>query len=115
MNTQTNSIKPSLNIETFIEMAKNWKWNFQDFTPIAQKFMYDLDKLKMTNLPWIDREYADKCIKDLKVFYMLDENATIDELKNEIVTRYNNYKIENPNYYRQTEFSKAFEKVLQNI
>ena len=115
MNTQTNSIKPSQNIETFIAIAKNWKWHDTSYySPIAERFVYDLDTLTGSKI-WSDRVAADERIKRLKEYYMLDANATIDHLENEIVTRFNNYKIENPIYYRETEFMKAFKKVLQNI
>jgi hypothetical protein len=114
MNTQTNSIRPvSQNIETFIAIAKNWK-HTGDFSPIAKMFMYDLSTLKGSKI-WSNRVAADECIKRLKGYYILDANATIDELENEILTRFNNYKIDNPKYYKQTEFTKAFEKVFQNI
>jgi hypothetical protein len=114
MNTKTNSIRPvTQNIETFIAIAKKWK-HTENYSPIAKMFVYDLDTLKGSKI-WSNRAAADESIKKLKQFYMLDSNATIDELENEIVTRFNNYNIENPSYYRPTEFSKAFKKVLDNI
>jgi hypothetical protein len=114
MNTQKNSIRTVCqNIETFISIAKNWK-HTENYSPISGKYVYDLHNLKGTKI-MSDRVAADEYIKKLKQFYLLDENATIDELENEIVTRFNNYKIENPNYYRPTEFYKAFKKALDNI
>lgn len=119
MNTQTNSIRPVCqNIEDFIAIAKNIKWHDTDvYTPIAGRFVRDLDTLTSSKI-WRDRVAADESIKKLKEFYIVDANATIDDLENEIVARFNNYKIENPIYYRdykEMKFYKAMKKLFDNI
>ena len=103
----------SLNIEDFISIAKNMQ-HIGDYSPIAYRFMYDLSTLTGSKI-WRDREAANHRIKILKEYYLLDANATIDELENEITTRFNIYKIYNPNWYKQTEYSKAFAKMMSRI
>lgn len=109
MNTQID------NIEIFMGKAKNLGY-IGDYTAIASKFMYDLSTIKGLKI-WehTNPEGANRQAKNTKSFYMLDQSVTNEELINEIEKRFNLYKIDNPNFYKVSKFTKALAKKMSRI
>lgn len=109
----------SKNIETFISEFGNKMCNH--ISLIAKRMDYDLGTCCLFNFceakdyhsQWDDN--LKQRFQNLKSFYLVSEDSTISQLENAIKIKFESYKLNNPNWYISTEYSKSLSNLFKNI
>lgn len=106
-------------IETLITEFDHKNIRCGDYSLIAERMQYDLSFCGIFDFAdakiseWNDN--LRERFKNLKSYYLIDENSSILQLKNAIKIRFESYKLDNPNWYIQTEYSKDLANLFKNI
>jgi hypothetical protein len=106
-------------IETLITEFDHKNIRCGNLSLIAQRMNYDLSTCGLFD--FAEAKYSEwndnlrERFKNLKSYYLIDENSTILQLQNAIKIRFESYKLNNPNWYISTEYSKNLSNLFKNI
>ena len=107
-----------LNIENWLSQPKK-RMTDSGYTLTATKMMQDLEwcstfrLLDAKDYPqnWCDITIA--CFKRLKAFYMIDNDADVNELEITIKIVFEKYKLETHDWYVESNYTKNLRKKLR--